>query len=59
MLSALADRGQKIAQDEMLAEVRAAPCSLETMARIIVRGTVQMRLSRQGQGDAPEPLRPA
>lgn len=42
MLSALADCGQKRAQDAMYAEVsRAAPCSLETVARIIVRGTVR------------------
>lgn len=42
ILSALADHGQKIAQDDMLAAVRAAaPCNLETVARIIVRGTVQ------------------
>ena len=42
MLSALADYGQEKAQDAMLAEVRrATPCSLETVARIIVRGTLQ------------------
>lgn len=42
MLSALADRGQKNAQDAMLVEVRrAAPCSLETVARIIVRNTLR------------------
>ena len=42
MLSALADCGQKRAQDAMRAEVsRAAPCSLATMARIIVRGTIR------------------
>lgn len=42
MLSALADCGQQRAQDEMYAEAsRAAPCSLETVARIVVRGTLR------------------
>lgn len=42
MISALADQGQQRAQDAMLAEARrAAPCSLETVARIIVRGTLR------------------
>lgn len=42
MLSALADYGQEKAQDAMLAAVRrASPCDLETVARIIVRGTIQ------------------
>jgi AcrR family transcriptional regulator len=42
LLSALADRGQMLVQDEMRAEVRqAAPCDLETIARILVRGTIR------------------
>lgn len=42
MISALADQGQQRAQDAMRAEAnRAAPCSLETVARIIVRGTLR------------------
>lgn len=42
LLSALADRGQTIAQAEMLDAVRrAAPCDLGTIARIIVSGTVR------------------
>ena len=42
MISALADQGQQRAQDAMGAEAsRAAPCSLETVARIVVRGTLR------------------